>query len=285
MRKANYYMKFFCKAFLCMLVAMCIAANVQAQDADKWREQQITLRVSNQPLGKVLEMAAQAANAKITLQGVTLVNINKPTSIVVKDKPLDKVIGELIGDQNVKIRFEDNREIIIEPYEQKSRHRQGVQCTGNGYRPRNRRGACGCYGYGYRRHRQGPFGLYYRHKRQVQPTHKQKESLRVTFVGYEPLSKQILKPESNLIVELKPSFELDEVVVTGISKRNKNSFTGNFVEVKGAELRKMNPTSILKGLQFFDPSFKVIENNSTGSDPNAEPEFQIRGDQSLAQPQ
>ena len=108
-----------------------------------------------------------------------------------------------------------------------------------------------------------------------------KESLRVTFVGYEPLSKQILKPESNLIVELKPSFELDEVVVTGISKRNKNSFTGNFVEVKGAELRKMNPTSILKGLQFFDPSFKVIENNSTGSDPNAEPEFQIRGDQSL----
>ena len=281
MRKANYYMKFFCKALLCMLVAMCIATNVQAQDADKWREQQITLRESNQPLCKVLEMAAQAANAKITLQGVTLVNINKPTSIVVKDKPLDKVIGELIGDQNVKIRFEDNREIIIEPYEQKADtdkefnvqgtvidHETGEELVGAMVMVTDGtgKGLSGCI-----TDINGKFNLRI----------SKKESLRVTFVGYEPLSKQILKPESNLIVELKPSFELDEVVVTGISKRNKNSFTGNFVEVKGAELRKMHPTSILKGLQFFDPSFKVIENNSTGSDPNAEPEFQIRGDQSL----
>ena len=83
------------------------------------------------------------------------------------------------------------------------------------------------------------------------------------------------------MVELKPSIELDDVVVTGISRRNKNSFTGNYVEVKGADLRQMNPTNILKGLQYFDPSFKILENNKTGSDPNAEPDFQIRGDQSL----
>ena len=281
MRKANFYIKFFCKAALCLLVAMCITANAQAQDTDKWREQQITLRVSNQPLGKVLEMAAEAADAKITLQGVTLVNINKPISIAVKNKPLDKVIGELIGDQNVRIRFEDNREIIIEPYEQKADtdkefnvqgtvidHETGEELVGAMVMVTDGtgKGLSGCI-----TDINGKFNLRI----------SKKESLRVTFVGYEPLSKQILKPESNLIVELKPSFELDEVVVTGISKRNKNSFTGNFVEVKGAELRKMNPTSILKGLQFFDPSFKVIENNSTGSDPNAEPEFQIRGDQSL----
>ncbi|MBO5788261.1 MAG: SusC/RagA family TonB-linked outer membrane protein, partial [Bacteroidaceae bacterium] len=108
-----------------------------------------------------------------------------------------------------------------------------------------------------------------------------KESISVSYVGYETVSKQITKDEHNLVIELKPSIELDDVVVTGISRRSKNSFTGNYVEVKGSELRKMNPTNILKGLQFFDPSFKIIENNNTGSDPNAEPDFQIRGDQSL----
>ncbi|MBR2055147.1 MAG: TonB-dependent receptor plug domain-containing protein, partial [Clostridia bacterium] len=105
------------------------------------------------------------------------------------------------------------------------------------------------------------------------------EHWKETFIS--SVSKQITKNENNIVVELKPSIEFDEVVITGISRRSKNSFTGNYVEVKGDELRKMNPTNILKSLQFFDPSFKIIENNKTGSDPNAEPDFQIRGDQSL----
>ena len=281
MGKAHYYKKFFCKVALSLLMALCLSTYVHAQDAGNWKEQPITLRVSNQPLGKVLEKAAEAANAKITLQGVTLMNINKPISIAVKDKPLDKVIGQLIGDQNVKIRFEDNREIIIEPYEQQNTAKQEVSVQGTVIDHETGeelvgamvmvtdgtgKGLAGCI-----TDIHGKFNLRV----------GKKESIRVTFVGYEPQSKQILNTENDLVIELKPSFELDEVVVTGISKRNKNSFTGNFVEVKGAELRKMSPTSILKGLQFFDPSFKVIENNSKGSDPNAEPEFQIRGDQSL----
>lgn len=74
---------------------------------------------------------------------------------------------------------------------------------------------------------------------------------------------------------------MDQVVVTGISKRSKNSFTGNYVTVKGDELRKVSPTNILRGLQFFDPSFRIVQNNNRGSDPNAQMDFQIRGDQSL----
>ena len=108
MGKTDFYIKFLGKVALGIIVALCFSMQVRAQSADNWKEQQITLRVSNQPLGKVLEKAAAAADAKITLQGVTLVNINKPISIAVKDKQLDKVIGELIGDQNVKIGIEDN---------------------------------------------------------------------------------------------------------------------------------------------------------------------------------
>ena len=68
-----------------------------------------------------------------------------------------------------------------------------------------------------------------------------KESVSISYIGYEAVSKQITKEEHSLIIELKPSIELDDVVVTGISRRNKNSFTGNYVEVKGDALRKMSP--------------------------------------------
>ena len=268
-----------------LLLALLLVASpmAQAQTTGGWKDKPVTLRVSNQPLGKVLEMVAKAADAKITLQDVSLWNINKPTSLAVKDKPLDKVLGELIGDQNVKIRYEGDGQIVVEPDTQGEETKAWVNVSGlvldkatgepligatvlitDG--TGKDKGARGCI-----TDFDGKFSI-----RLVK-----KESVSVSYIGYESVSKQIVKDEHNLVVELKPSIELDDVVVTGISRRNKNSFTGNYVEVKGEALRQMNPTNILKGLQFFDPSFKILENNNSGSDPNAEPDFQIRGDQSL----
>ena len=283
MRKAIPEFKFFCKIFIVATLFMFSITGARAQSAGEWKDKPVTLRVSNQPLGKVLEMVAEAAGAKITLQDVSLWNISKPISLAVKDKPLDKVLGELVGDQNVVIRYEGEDQIILEPdtYNEKSTGECFVSgqvldketgetlagatvlvTDGTG----KSKGARGCF-----TDLDGKFSirLY------------MKESINVSFIGYETVSKQISKDENNLIIELKSSIELEDVVVTGISRRSKDSFTGNYVEVKGSDLRRMNPTSILKGLQFFDPSFKIIENNKTGSDPNAEPDFQIRGDQSL----
>lgn len=275
-------MKLFRKILVAAAVLVCSTASVLAQS--EWKDTPVTLRVSNQPLGKVLEMVAQAAGATITLQDVSLWNINRPTNLAVKDKPLDKVLGELIGDQNIKIRYEGIGHIVVEPDTQNEEADKvwvNVSGTvldkvtgdpligatvlitdGTG----KDKGARGCI-----TDFDGKFSIRL----------AKKESVSISYIGYETVSKQIVKEEHNLTFELKPSIELDDVVVTGISRRNKNSFTGNYVEVKGDALRQMSPTNILKGLQFFDPSFKIIENNKTGSDPNAEPDFQIRGDQSL----
>ena len=276
--------KSLCKTILLAIVAICMCNTaVQAQTADEWKDRPVTVRVSNQPLGKVLEMVAKAADAKITLQDVSLWNINKPTSLVVKDKPLDKVLGELIGNQPVVIRYEAGNSIVVEPDKQHEADKVLVNVSGLVLDKVTQepligatvlvtdgtgkdKGARGCI-----TDIDGKFSIRL----------SKKESVCISYIGYETVSKQITKNETNLVVELKPSIELDDVVVTGISRRNKNSFTGNYVEVKGEQLRMMNPTSILKGLQFFDPSFKIIENNNSGSDPNAEPDFQIRGDQSL----
>ena len=66
-----------------------------------------------------------------------------------------------------------------------------------------------------------------------------------------------------------------------MAPRKVESFTGGYVTVKGSELKKLNPNNLLKALQIFDPSFRILENNSRGSDPNAMPEFRLRGDVQL----
>ncbi|MFR4037175.1 MAG: TonB-dependent receptor plug domain-containing protein [Butyricimonas faecalis] len=66
-----------------------------------------------------------------------------------------------------------------------------------------------------------------------------------------------------------------------MAPRKVESFSGSYVSVKGSELKKLNPTNILKALQVFDPSFRIVENNKAGSDPNAMPEFRLRGDVQL----
>lgn len=283
MEKVNRILYSLCKSILVLLLIFA-ADNVMAQGEteSKWEDDKITLRVSNRPLGQVLEMVAEAANAQIHLQGVSLLNINNNISINIKDKELDKVLGELIGDQNVKIRFESGRIIVIEPFIQVEDSDSefsinGIVTDAESGEPLVAAQIMITDGIG-----KGTRGTITDIDGKFSLRIKKKESVRITYMGYEPLSKQILKPATNMEFALKPAFEsIDEVVVTGISKRNKNSFTGNYVSVKGSELLKMNPTNILKGLQFFDPGFKVVENNSRGSDPNAEPEFQIRGDQSL----
>jgi len=101
------------------LLMLCImqlfVVKVQAQNAaiDDWKNTKVTLRVSNEPLGKVLEKVAKQAEATIEFQEVALVGIASPTTLNVKDMPLDKVLGRLIGDQNVLIRYEVGRHIIV----------------------------------------------------------------------------------------------------------------------------------------------------------------------------
>ena len=283
MGKTIFNPKFFCRISVLVVLLLCSATTAVAQDAASWKEKPVTLRVSNQPLGKVLEMVAEAANAKITLQEVSLWNVSKPISLAVKNKPLDKVLGELVGDQNVIIRYEGENQIVLQPDNRSEGKGDEVFVSGQVFDRDTQESLIGATvlitdGTGKD---QGARGCVTDIDGKFSLRLNRKESISISFVGYETVSKQILKDENNLLIELKPSIEMAEVVVTGISRRSKDSFTGNYVEVKGDDLRRMSPTNILKGIQFFDPSFKIIENNLAGSDPNAEPDFQIRGDQSF----
>ena len=89
------------------------------------------------------------------------------------------------------------------------------------------------------------------------------------------------KTELNIIMQHETS-EMDEVVITGYFNQAKNSFTGAARTITAEELQAGGNQNILSALQNIDPSFVKLENNQLGSNPNAIPDFQIRGAGSIS---
>ena len=102
-----------------------------------------------------------------------------------------------------------------------------------------------------------------------------------SFVGMK--TQEVLyngQAEIDVILE-QDTQEIDEVVVTGIFKRNKEGFTGSATQVSGDEIRTMTSGNVLKALEMLDPGFRMNVSNLAGSNPNAIPDFNMRGQASL----
>lgn len=109
------------------------------------------------------------------------------------------------------------------------------------------------------------------------------ETLLISSIGFK--AQQIaLTAETKLplIITLTESTdELDEVIVTGYTKRTKESFTGSASTFSGEDLKRVGNKNILQSLQNLDPSFVLTENLSLGSNPNMLPDIQLRGQAGL----
>ena len=102
-----------------------------------------------------------------------------------------------------------------------------------------------------------------------------------SFVGMKPLE---VKYTGQAVIDTQlvaDSEQMAEVVVTGYGSRLKESYTGAAVTIEGEELVQTNSSNLLLSLQIVEPSFVMLENLDAGSDPNALPDFQIRGSASV----
>ncbi len=98
-----------------------------------------------------------------------------------------------------------------------------------------------------------------------------------SYVGYELFEAKVTGSKS-LNIKLTPkATQMTDVVVTGYQTIKKETYTGNAITIKGDDLKRNNPQNLLKSIQTFDPSFKVLDNNLFGSDPNALPKINVRG--------
>ena len=87
--------------------------------------------------------------------------------------------------------------------------------------------------------------------------------------------------ESAIITLHEQSSTLDDVVVTGIVTRNKNSFTGSAATFTSKEIKMVSAGNLFQSIQTLEPSMTIVENNLRGADPNAMPDLEIRGKTSI----
>ena len=72
--------------------------------------------------------------------------------------------------------------------------------------------------------------------------------------------------------------EMDEVIVTGYFQKSKESFTGSEVTINTEELKKVGALNMIQALNAFDPSIRLNESLTQGSNPNVIPDITIRGE-------
>lgn len=102
-----------------------------------------------------------------------------------------------------------------------------------------------------------------------------------SFVGMK--TKEIpYKGEKELNVVLEDEVtQMDEVVVTGIFNKAKESYTGAVKQITSKELKAVGNRNILSSIRNLDPSFFIADNIDIGSDPNKLPDITMRGSGSM----
>lgn len=108
--------------------------------------------------------------------------------------------------------------------------------------------------------------------------------LEFSFIGMKTREVKVKprdgKADMEVVLEMDQN-ELDQVVVTGIFNRRKESYTGSAVTMKGEDIKKVSTTNIAKAISVIDPSFRVMDNFDMGSDPNRLPDMRMRGTSTL----
>lgn len=109
-----------------------------------------------------------------------------------------------------------------------------------------------------------------------------KSTFVISFIGMTTQEVPADGRQEYKIILKEDKLVLEEVVVTGYFERKKESFTGAMTSFKGEELATVSNQNLLTSLSMVSPSFKMMESNAFGNDPNRIPEFQIRGGSSLS---
>lgn len=101
--------------------------------------------------------------------------------------------------------------------------------------------------------------------------------LSVTYVGYMPQELQVTG-DRPLSINLQPTNEkMNDVVITGIVNRSRESFTGATTRITRQELMKAGSMNVFQSLKSMDPALTIFENLASGSNPNRMPDIQLRG--------
>ena len=107
--------------------------------------------------------------------------------------------------------------------------------------------------------------------------------LDVSFIGMKPQAIHITK-SGNITIKLKENaVALQEaaVIANGFYSENKNTYTGAATKISKEELLKVSNINPITAIVALTPGMSMVDNNASGSNPNAIPDLIIRGTTSL----
>ena len=106
-------------------------------------------------------------------------------------------------------------------------------------------------------------------------------TLEVGFVGMKTQLVPIKDKTEVRVVMEEDNTVLEDVVVTGIFKKAKESYTGAVSSISSEQLKMYKGQNVLQTLKNIDASLNFMVNNAMGSNPNNVPQINIRGNSSL----
>ena len=242
--------------------------------------QDIDTAYKNTPIEKVFSDLREKTNHEFVYQKQILQGI-KPVTCSVKNKSLEEVLDQVLRGTGLTYEIVDNTVII----------RKGEKKDAQQSLPGNKRTLTGTVldtqgeplpgasiyvkgdtKNGVTADAEGRFTL---------SVPQKTKAVIVSFVGMNPQEVVLLDKTENYVVRLESSTTIDEVVVTGIVTKRKDTFTGSSASFSGEELKAVGVQNPLASLRSLDPSFNLMESDIFGSDPNRLPDIEIRGKSSI----
>lgn len=113
-------------------------------------------------------------------------------------------------------------------------------------------------------------------------------------VSYLGMQNTVIAIGSQNFIEVRmksAAVSMDDIVVTGLFNKSKETFTGASQSFSGEELQALAPTNVIEALSMLTPGLVAPVQNREGSNPNNLPDLLVRGvtsftntDQSVNQP-
>ena len=283
MQKKKMLQEFLGHRFLVFALFMLIFSGGLKAAEEEYQKKKISVQIVNETIEQALNKIGNIADIRFFYNHASF-DFSKKININITDKELRDAIGQVLAGYAVDVEYQPNRTVVLRPRKELPAHdvqkisgvvkdaKTGEPLLGASIVLKEQRGV------GAVTNMDGRFHL--------EIMEGSATALVISFVGYQEEEVNIAGKGdmADVVVKLTAmSIEMEDVVVTGMAPRKVSGFTGRYVTVKGDQLKKLNPNNLLQALQLFDPSFRIVDNNTAGSDPNALPEFRLRGDVQLGQ--
>lgn len=268
---------FFCFLFLCSVVD---AANrIDYLTMEQIKDIKITINIKNKPLDDIMKVVGKQAKLEYGFHTTVKVDANERFSLNATNMGIMAVMDQLLKGSKYDYKIEKDRIIIINRAAKVANQQQRERVSvGGKIIDENGVPIIGATilvegtTEGAISDDKGLFKL----------TTSIDNEIEISFIGYLSHKMTVKKESVNMVIRLnRDVMTVDEVVVTGIYQRKKESFTGSSQTYTAGELKSIGNQNIIQSLKSLDPALNIIENNQYGSDPNRMPDMEIRGKSSI----